>query len=251
MIYDFTKGITAGFLLDKLRARYVRDSDFEIDTLHDIRYRKLKRIGNSFIYNSGNNEYYMFAYLHRYATKQHDGLPKYHIIDCTTMEEYTGFRFANKMPVEIYCIDQRESLGKIDLELCKNCIKESNLSVFGSGDFAWYDVILSKSNDRDYSKDELRNDGYTLDWNHVSKAYRAKNHYICEECGIKLKARKAEFFCEVHHIDANKQNNSINNLKCLCVQCHSEVDKVHKRNYSKGRNLEKLKNFKVFVNNLS
>jgi 5-methylcytosine-specific restriction endonuclease McrA len=41
----------------------------------------------------------------------------------------------------------------------------------------------------------------------------------CEECGY----CKLEGVLEVHHLDLNRRNNKIENLKVLCPTCHQEI----------------------------
>ncbi|HCI71706.1 MAG TPA: hypothetical protein DF712_14585 [Balneola sp.] len=249
MIYDFRNGFTAEFLLKKLKSSIYGASNFEIDLIEDIPHHEIEIIDNSFIRRRGEQEYYMFAYKNKYQTQLHSSLPKYHIADCETREIYTGYRFANHMPVDIYCINQRKNLGPQNLDLCRNCINTVNFNSISTPDTPWFDIILAKADSREYTSDDLRIDGYTKDWGHVSKAYRTKQNYVCEECEIDLSERRAEFFCEVHHIDGNKSNNSLKNLRCLCVNCHSQVDKKHRRNYSKEPNLMKLNQFKTLFGN--
>ena len=242
MLYDFLEGNTATFLMEKLKARFVRESKFEIDPIEGITFDLVKKKDGSFLFQKGEQEYYVFAYKKKFATVSYGTLPKFHITDCETRETYSGYRFANQMPVEIYCIDQRINLGAQHLELCKNCIRKINFFSFGTSDLKWYDVILKNAGNRNYTNEDLRLDGYTRDWNHVSKAYRFKNDFTCETCGVNLSSRKAEFFCEVHHKDKNKTNNSPENLECLCVKCHAEQ---HIQNYSSGKNKAKLEQFEL------
>lgn len=60
-------------------------------------------------------------------------------------------------------------------------------------------------------------------------------NYICEDCGI----NKAT---EIHHIDRNKANHFLFNLKAICKPCHIEI---HKK--SIGRPLK----FKMSIMKLS
>ena len=194
--------------MDKLKARFTTESEFQIDPIEGITFDKVKKEAGSFLYQKGEHEYYMFAYKKKFATLHYQTLPKFHITDCETRDTYSGFRFSNKMPVDIYCIDQRRNLGPKNLVLCKNCMREINFYSFGTSETEWYDVILNKARNRNYDENDIRLDGYTRDWNHVSKAYRYKKNFICEQCGIDLSKRRAEFFCEVHHRDKNRKNNS-------------------------------------------
>lgn len=44
----------------------------------------------------------------------------------------------------------------------------------------------------------------------------------CEECGLtSWRGEKINF--ELHHIDGNHYNNSLDNLKLLCPNCHSQT----------------------------
>ncbi len=45
----------------------------------------------------------------------------------------------------------------------------------------------------------------------------------CEECGLTFwRGQKINF--ELHHIDGNRYNNSLENLKLLCPNCHSQTE---------------------------
>lgn len=57
---------------------------------------------------------------------------------------------------------------------------------------------------------------------------RAIEHYghICENCGV------SDDFMEVHHLDADKTNNNLDNLSVLCRTCHRT--KAHIRGSSKA-----------------
>jgi len=73
----------------------------------------------------------------------------------------------------------------------------------------------------------------------------------CERNGLELNAFDKRFI-EVDHIKAWELCNlNEENLQCLCVLCHSQKDTVHQKNYSKGANLKKVKEFvKKYKNDL-
>lgn len=45
----------------------------------------------------------------------------------------------------------------------------------------------------------------------------------CENCGIS-EWNKLPLVCQLHHIDGDNTNNSIENLQILCPNCHSQTD---------------------------
>lgn len=56
-------------------------------------------------------------------------------------------------------------------------------------------------------------------WTALSRRYRAEQHWICENCGIDLQSRRE--FLDTHHIRGHAYN-SPDDLKALCVECHSD-----------------------------
>lgn len=51
---------------------------------------------------------------------------------------------------------------------------------------------------------------------------------MCQLCGIKEWNKKPAPL-ELHHIDGNRNNNSKDNLKILCPNCHAQTDNYCKR----------------------
>lgn len=52
-----------------------------------------------------------------------------------------------------------------------------------------------------------------------------KANYKCEECGFnKVHPRTGKPILEIHHIDENPENSTVENLKVLCPNCHSFID---------------------------
>lgn len=67
------------------------------------------------------------------------------------------------------------------------------------------------------------------DWTEYSKGVHLKPHLIKErghkcECCEKTTWLKEKIPLEVHHIDGDRTNNDVDNLKLLCCNCHSQTD---------------------------
>jgi len=238
LVYDFLKGKLANLIESKIKQKIevTNGGYFEAKTFG---FNRIRLKGNYYYEEDGEDHYYLFAYLSSYNTNEF-GLPKFHICECETRQNYTGYIFANKMPVTIISRDENKQYENVTLSLCKNCrneIKHGLWEMFSN--LNWYDVVLKKANETSFTQNDLKSDGYVRLWKQISEAYREKNNYKCEECMINL--IEDRYFLEVHHIDKNRLNNKEDNLKCLCVVCHSNK---HPNNYNHGFNLLKINEFK-------
>ena len=103
---------------------------------------------------------------------------------------------------------------------------------------------------------------YGQNWtNKLREEIRKRDNYACQECGIlqeELKQNEKSNYnkkLRVHHIDYNKQNNSIFNLISLCLKCHIKTNsnRKHWTNYFKMKIFIKEffnpQNIKVFNEN--
>lgn len=65
-----------------------------------------------------------------------------------------------------------------------------------------------------------------------------KDHYnrgdCCEQCGID-EWNGTQLSFELDHIDGNNYNNSLDNLRFLCPNCHSQTDTFRGRNVNTGK----------------
>jgi 5-methylcytosine-specific restriction endonuclease McrA len=60
---------------------------------------------------------------------------------------------------------------------------------------------------------------YTKDFYSIANELKRKKNHICEGCYKDLSQDKK--FLHVHHIDGIKSNNSDDNLKVVCINCHT------------------------------
>lgn len=85
--------------------------------------------------------------------------------------------------------------------------------------------------------------------NYVRKWVLNKANNQCEECGWnKINPITNKSPLNIHHIDGNSENNTPNNLKALCPNCHSltsNYGSLNKGNGRKNRYPEKFKKEKI------
>lgn len=48
-----------------------------------------------------------------------------------------------------------------------------------------------------------------------------ESNYACSQCGFDKKREDGGLILEIDHIDGNHENNSKNNLRILCPNCHA------------------------------
>ena len=194
---------------------------------------------------------YVYKYdywLHRYG----ESIPKFHICRCSTISDFMmrgafdgHYVRANTDPVPVLSKESHEIEEVSNMPLCQNC--QSRIREYGRITSSEFVEILHEAMGLDEMEqpEELEVDifGYTRDWEAISKQYREKQNYTCERCGLKIDDTYDRQYIHVHHINGDKLNNKEENLKCLCLYCHSHVDWVHKRRLTYGANGIIYRNF--------
>lgn len=202
--------------------------------------------------NDGSRQQ-IFLYKRNYHLEAF-GKPRFHIRKCRVIQEFMDsgtfrkeYRRANTDPVLVCDMDDNNTDKLVDdLPLCKYCERmvAQEYQDMHSKEFV---EILREASDNSQENIggtvEVDIFGYTKDWETISRAYREKCDYTCEECGIHIDEPYDHYYMHVHHINGDKMNNREANLKCLCIRCHSQVDESHQYNFSKGANQVLLRLF--------
>lgn len=191
-----------------------------------------------------------FMYKREYHLARY-GKPRFHIRNCRTIQEFKArgsfiveYRWSNNDKVQVCDMDDNFIDKTVNiLPLCKYCaeiLRNEQSDIYKDNE----DFVkeLKKANPQEAVTD-VDILGYTKDWQNVSKCYREKHRYTCERCGIHIVNIFDYGYIHCHHRNGNKTDNCEGNLECLCIECHSKVDKIHDERFSKGANSILLQNF--------
>lgn len=165
---------------------------------------------------------------------------RFHVADCQTLDSMRQRKRFDRYKATYNTSGIFEIFGtsktngnnykaEVELYVCKNCLGFLNYQGYKSGGsralifdefdiaefLSAYSTLFRYMPDRSDMVDEA---GYSDDWDAVSASYRASVNYGCESCRIDLSRHKR--LLHTHHINGNKRQNNISNLKALCLDCH-------------------------------
>ena len=108
---------------------------------------------------------------------------------------------------------------KSTTNICRNCDKENLISEWLNGNI-----------------EVTRNKGKTKEPRFFVKEYLKKTRGdSCEKCGYDKKRPDGTSKIQMDHIDGNYLNNSIDNLRLLCPNCHEDTPTMGSKNTGNGR----------------
>ena len=170
--------------------------------------------------------------------------PRFHFSNCTTLRQMReNFRFGRFVIAsrddglfQLHYIDSDHKADK-RLDVCQNCLDHLNFDGFRLGMrpdlrraavqgfsvvdfFARYPRTLHHSIPT-YTDQSAPTNDYSPDFSFISRAYREKQNWTCETCGILLSKDLMRRYLHVHHINGLKNENGDANLKAVCIYCHA------------------------------
>lgn len=183
-------------------------------------------------------------------------LPKFHIFECTTLESMRknnrGHRYkkASRFDGNFWVIRGTDK-SYAKLNICnRDCLGQYNSSYNK-------DATVQNFNIKAYMKEPIKhpqpyitiaNDmatipkTYALNWDKISTERKEYYHWVCQECFIDLSSHRLRKYLHTHHEDANITNNTHENLKVLCIECHAQQYKhEHIKKTQEYRDFIKLK----------
>ncbi|MDG6897633.1 hypothetical protein A6A19_06470 [Actinobacillus delphinicola] len=195
-------------------------------------------------YHDKSYQGYMFIkyyYVNKY------GYPKFHLLRCKTIDEFIQkgqfnqrYEWSNSKVNDIIDGNTGTVYPNVTLELCRNCASLLNADYHTTEGFF---NKLDKSNISYDKKVEVDIFGYVKNWERFSRNFRKEKEFKCDVCGLQPTNRREQRYWHVHHKDGNKLNNDLENLQCLCIRCHSQVDETHKQNFSQPLQAKELAAF--------
>lgn len=233
----------------------LENEGIEIDSLDEINFADDKTL----LYKNQR----VFVYIRDVHPKGAEiRWPKFHVSSCLTLEEM--WRKKRKDRYVLYrgesgCFSINVIKGndfdnyQKKLDVCRNCMTNINwenycdakkdkrneiVSMFSITDFFKVYPKSLISVEPKYDADTAPLNVYTEDWDEISDKVRQAGQNRCFDCSIEL-ANEHRKYLHVHHIDGQRNNNSKENLKVLCIGCHAnEPDHGH---------MKRSKDYKEFV----
>lgn len=170
---------------------------------------------------------------------------KFHICSCPTMKSMVRQGRKNRYVVTkntsekfyVCRIEGGEVVeeGREKMNVCKLCLQDLSYKGYGRHgsrrskriyeEFSleeFFDLYgETKFTEKpDYSEYTAPSNTYPDNFGEISRRYREKQGWTCEECGLDLSGD--EQWLHTHHKNYQRNDNRDSNLKALCLRCHAE-----------------------------
>ncbi|MDD3773602.1 MAG: hypothetical protein PHC38_13240 [Weeksellaceae bacterium] len=205
------------------------------------------RFGDDGIYlEHEGKEYRGYMFIKEPWITQYNSYPKFHLTRCKTIDEFIRsgrfkirYEWSNSNVNDLIDKTTRQIYKDEVLGYCYNCKQKIFDEIEDTEDF--FETLDTEEIEE--TSHEVDIFGYDRNWQKISREYRKKMDFTCEECGIKIENRADQRFLHTHHKNGDKANNRLSNLQCLCVLCHSHENERHEENFDKNRMRKEIKTF--------
>jgi hypothetical protein len=177
-----------------------------------------------------------------------DERPRFHVADCHTLRQMrSGLRFDRyvvsvktdgKFKLNIFQSGKSRRSETVQLDVCQHCLgslhfdgfrtdmpneeRGNRVTRFSLTDFfRKYPISLHKHTPR-YNSEDAPENTYAANISEISRRERAAVGWTCQCCGVVLSDPNLRQYLHLHHVNGQKYDNSRENLRVLCVECHAE-----------------------------
>lgn len=172
--------------------------------------------------------------------------PKFHLTKCKTINEFiesgrfrVRYEWSNSSVNDLIDKQSRRKYKDVNLQLCSNCSEKILEDIDDTKEF--HELLDEVEENQEEKKIDIN--GYVAGFEQLSKKYRESKNFTCEKCGVKTKSKSDNWYWHTHHKNGDKLNNSTTNLQCLCILCHSNVDRKHTSNFSTPAQRQRIDSF--------